>query len=429
MGNESISARLRADFRLYSFPLLFIFIVLGLPAGIGAGANVLRDGDVSWHIAAGRWILQHRAIPTTDPFSYTVFGHPWVDTEWLAEIIYAPAYNLFGHSGSSIVVMAALIALNAAIFFYLQRRVSRIVIAITLVALDLELGRFALARPHVLSWPLLALWTIALLQSAEHGRPPKLWWALVLVIWTNIHASFPLALPVAAAIGLDTLIATRWKGLRAWIVFGLLSILALCLNANGIAGLLRPFHISSLSMLTVIGEWKPSTPGNSAIFFVLLLCGLGAALWSGLRVPIGRLLLLLLMLGLAFTHIRHQSSFAIVAACTIPTLWVSQPSATQIPYWALAGALPFLLGRALIPLTSPENRANPWPMIAAVPDELRSQPVFNEYSFGGPLISSGIRPYIDGRADPYGDAYVKNYSEMSEYDFEAFERTVDQFKI
>ncbi len=114
---------------------------------------MLRDGDVSWHIAAGRWILQHRAIPTTDPFSYTVFGHPWVDTEWLAEIIYAPAYNLFGHSGSSIVVIAALIALNAAIFFYLQRRVSWIVIAITLVALDLELGRFA---PRTTARPILA---------------------------------------------------------------------------------------------------------------------------------------------------------------------------------------------------------------------------------------------------------------------------------
>ncbi len=32
--------------------------------------------------------------------------------------------------------------------------------------------------------------------------------------------------------------------------------------------------------------------------------------------------------------------------------------------------------------------------------------MFNGYNFGGPLILAGIKPYIDGRADMYGDAFV-----------------------
>jgi hypothetical protein len=41
-----------------------------------------------------------------------------------------------------------------------------------------------------------------------------------------------------------------------------------------------------------------------------------------------------------------------------------------------------------------------------VPAGLRSKPVLNEYGFGGLLILDGIRPYVDGRADPYGDDFL-----------------------
>ena len=420
-------ARLRAE--PYALPLLFIAFVLGLPFGLGSSLTIFRDGDVSWHIAAGRWILEHRAVPRIDPFSFTAFGHPWIDTETLSELIYATAFNLFGYAGLAAIVVAALVALNAIIFFYLQPRVSFITAAVALAALNVELGRFALARPHVLSWPLLAAWTIVLLKAAETGRPPKLWWVLILTVWTNIHASFPLGLVVAGAIALDALIKTRWKYLREWMIFGLACIIAVSLNVNGLAGILQPFNISSLALLPLIGEWRASATTNSPIFYGLLLCGLGGLLWAGVRFPVGRLLLLLATLGLAFAHIRHQSSFAILATCIIPTLWRSQPLETKVPQWAIAGALPFLIGRALFPLTPPETAANPWPMIAAVPTALKPQPVFNEYSFGGPLILAGIRVYVDGRAEMYGDAFMSDYAEMMTENFEAFRSAARKFRI
>jgi hypothetical protein len=75
------------------------------------------------------------------------------------------------------------------------------------------------------------------------------------------------------------------------------------------------------------------------------------------------------------------------------------------------------------------NSGNPWRIIAAIPERLKSQRVFNEYSFGGPLILSGIKVYIDGRAEMYGDAFVTNYSQMTKNDFGAFERTVRRYNI
>jgi len=46
--------------------------------------------------------------------------------------------------------------------------------------------------------------------------------------------------------------------------------------------------------------------------------------------------------------------------------------------------------------------------LAHVPTDLRRAPVLNDYDFGGYLIFAGVRPYIDGRADMYGDAFVAN---------------------
>ncbi|MDL2340251.1 MAG: hypothetical protein QFB89_02885, partial [Pseudomonadota bacterium] len=48
-----------------------------------------------------------------------------------------------------------------------------------------------------------------------------------------------------------------------------------------------------------------------------------------------------------------------------------------------------------------------------VPAELRGQPVLNGYSMGGPLVLAGIRPYVDGRGDMYGDALVVGYKKIT----------------
>jgi hypothetical protein len=412
-----------------SIHLLFIAMVLGLPLGLAMTPAAFRDGDVSWQIAAGRWILSHGRIPTADPFSFTVAGHPWVAMEWLSQIVYGMAFRIGGYGGVAATVAASLMALHAMIFFYLKPRTSIIVLAVSLFMLDLVLAPFVLARPHLLAWPLLAAWTIVLLRAAEKGRPPSLWWTLILVVWTNAHASFPLALPIAAAIGLDSVIEARWTNFREWLIFGIASLVALMLNANGIAGLLQPFATSKLAMLPFIGEWHASSPNATPCFYAVLLLGIGVLFWRGVRVPLGRLVLLLVLLALAFMHVRHQSAFIIVAALLIPPLLASTPTTADVPKWLLLGSVPMLAYACLSGFTPPESAANPRSLIAAVPPPLRTQPVFNEYTFGGPLILAGIKPYIDGRAEIYGDAFVADYANIIDGDMPAFNRAVQRYGI
>jgi hypothetical protein len=85
--------------------------------------------------------------------------------------------------------------------------------------------------------------------------------------------------------------------------------------------------------------------------------------------------------------------------------------------------------KAWVPLLPPEGPANPRRLIAAIPAELRNRPVLNEYTFGGPLILNGIRPYIDGRTEIYGDAFVMNYFRIIDGDMRAFDDAVRRYGI
>jgi hypothetical protein len=59
----------------------------------------LIDPDTYWHIATGKWMLTERAFPRHEIFSHTAAGQPWVNIEWLAQIILFSIYDWFGWRG------------------------------------------------------------------------------------------------------------------------------------------------------------------------------------------------------------------------------------------------------------------------------------------------------------------------------------------
>ena len=409
--------------------LLIIFLAIGFPLGIASTPRTFGDGDTSWHVAVGRWIWQHGRIPASDPFSFTAFGKPWVAMEWPADLLFAGAFNLFGYAGLAALTAGAIMALNAILLVYLRSRVGPIGLTLGIIGMDVVLSAFMLARPHVLVWPVLAAWTVLLAKSTETGKPPPLWSALLLTLWANVHGSFPMAAVIGGFLALDALIAAEWKTLRQWLVFAGVCLVAICLQVNGIEGILQPFRVAQLKTLHLIAEWLPTTTKNTPQFFGALLIVLGIMMWRGVRVPIGRLLLLLTMLFLAFSQLRHQSWLAIVAAVLLPPLLGKKAEAKGKSLPILAAAIPLLLARAMWPLSPPESVSNPRSLLAHVPPELRSQPVFNEYSFGGPLILAGIRPYIDGRSEMYGDNFMVDYTAIADGDMARFDRAVKRYGI
>ena len=50
-------------------------------------ARGMTDPDVWWHLRTGQLMLQNHALFHTDPYSFTRFGQPWVNHEWLSQIL------------------------------------------------------------------------------------------------------------------------------------------------------------------------------------------------------------------------------------------------------------------------------------------------------------------------------------------------------
>ena len=73
-----------------------------LAALLGAGAwfqPSVAGSDLWWHLAAGREIWEKHSVPTTDHFSFTFAGQPWMHHEWLWGAGYwlvSTTYSVFG---------------------------------------------------------------------------------------------------------------------------------------------------------------------------------------------------------------------------------------------------------------------------------------------------------------------------------------------
>ena len=417
-------------------------VVFGLlvPIALGSSLTIFNDGDVRWHIAAGQWMLDHRAVPRVDPFSFTFAGQPWMAIEWGSQLIFGSAYRVAGFGGVAAVVTAALVALHLVIIAEARRWVGPLGIAITVILLNLILIPMILARPHLLGWVMLAVWLRLLLRAREANCTPPLIAAALMILWVNLHGSFAIGLVFAAWFALDACLEAewRWPVVRGWLLFGIVSAIGAMVSPHGIHGFLFPLEVAQLKTLPLIVEWRPSDWARTPYFFVAL--GIAALLmaWRGVRLRPVMAGLLALLLLLAFHQMRHQAVLAIVAALLLPRAMGRNERAAlfadaqqqRLVTVGLASALTgLLLFRMLTPLVPADNGANPKAAIAALPADLRTAPGLNGYSFGGPLILAGIKPYIDGRQDIYGDAFFADYKRILDGDGAAFDRAARRYKL
>jgi hypothetical protein len=85
---------------------LWRFLAVALPA-LGALIATLPSVDLTYHLRAGSEILETGSIPTSDTWTYTVFGSHWIDQQWLAQIILAVTFKLAGWTGLAVLRAAS----------------------------------------------------------------------------------------------------------------------------------------------------------------------------------------------------------------------------------------------------------------------------------------------------------------------------------
>ena len=75
--------------RVCSFPVMLASLLVGVVFVWGRLFNV--DPDLWWHLKVGETILRTHHWPTTDIYSFTVNGQPWLAYEWLGDVLLAGA--------------------------------------------------------------------------------------------------------------------------------------------------------------------------------------------------------------------------------------------------------------------------------------------------------------------------------------------------
>ncbi|MDB5463624.1 MAG: hypothetical protein JWP23_2013 [Phenylobacterium sp.] len=408
-------------------------------------SRVLNDGDTWWHVAAGRLMIDQRAVIHTDPFSYTFQGAPWHTHEWLAQVLLGGAFDLGGWS-AVVILTAAAAGLTA---WLLARDLSRWVDGIPLLCLlllGLALGTGSLlARPHMLALPILEVWTVELIRARAEDRRPR-WIVLPLMaLWANLHGSFMFGLALIAPFALEALMAATSAPARravvlGWGAFGIAAAAMAVLSPDGFGTLLFPFQLLRMTGLAHIGEWAPENFGRFGPLEAGLLAMLFILFTRPIRLPAIRAALLLLLLHLSLQHGRYEQMLGVIAALVLarpmavgfgqgadtPERGESPARAPVLGLVTAALAVTLGVGRMALPVVRGDGPDTPVSAVAATPASIRQTPVLNEYSFGGFLIGQHLRPYIDSRADLYGDAYLEDYARLTRPDPRALGQALDR---
>ena len=419
--------------------------------------RLVTSGDPFMHLAVGRWIAEHRAVPRANLFMYTAPGYPWADHSWLFELVLYWVQRLAGMVGVQVFVwfgVAGMVAVLLRLWLRLGAGPALAPLPF-LLALVLMAERFR-PRPELATMVLLALALSLLFQWRACGersrtnRPGRAIWALPAmgVLWANLHGGMASGLLACAlfagAEGLRTLAARRFAlpgalTPRQW------GTLALATAAMAAAALVNPYGVAWYRAVAperigflrdFIEEWRPLVVGGHVaaslpvlIAFLALLIGSFAA---SRRLDVAAIALVLAFGGLTLQSQRNLSLFCVVALAVMASnLRGMRWRAPWLePAFAAAGAL---FGLAVIALalqlppfsqmarmrrlgfgmdaTVLPVRAEQWLREKRLPGRL-----FNEYRYGGYLVWANPehrgRPlFIDG-LNAYGADTFSQYLQI-----------------
>jgi hypothetical protein len=414
---------------------------------IALAPRLLADPDTYSHIALGRWVLEHRAVPFVDPFSQTMRGEHWVAFEWLSQVAYASAQSLGGWLAVVALAAAAVALAFGLLTRFLLRQWPPVPALIAVLAAFVLASPHILARPHVLALPLMVAWVAALIRAVDEKRAPPWHMLPLMILWANLHGSFTFGLAMIGAAACEALWnaphAERRRVLRQWILFGVLALAAVCINPYGPEIILVTFRTIALGQaLSIITEWRPQDFSHLGAFELIMLAGFGVALYRGVKLPLLRILMVFGVLHLGLSQSRHADLLGLLAP-----LFLARPLAEQFTLFAVGRRLtetriaawaPAMAGLLLIAATGwatarhdivPAANITPAKALQSL-DPAKTGPILNDYGFGGYLDFVGIPPFIDGRGELYGAAFTLRHDRALKLEnLPDFLRLLDEFKI
>jgi hypothetical protein len=434
-----------------------VFVAIVFIGLFAMAARNVTDPDVWWHLKAGQYMVEHKSVPHTDPFSYTRTGEAWVAHEWLSEVLLYGIERVAG-LGALIVIFSAVIC--GAFFLLFLRCGSDYYVAgvATLYAAWATIPVWGV-RPQVLSLLLTSLWLL-ILERSEHN-PQLLWWTPpLMLLWVNLHAGFALGLALSILFLMGEA-AEPWMGaqsrsprLRNAAIVLLLNLLAVPFNPNGLSMFSYPIKtLRSAAMQNYIAEWASPNFHHADYlpFLLVVIVTFSALAWSRQSTRPRELLLLIVSLYAGLCSIRMMPLFVLIAIPLICQKLGEWPSTGRMhrhrpqvgsdtlsnAAWfnaAIVLAMAVFAGLHSVRVIQRQPQAEAQHFPARAVAFLQTHPagrIFNHYDWGGYLVWKlypSTPVFIDGRADLYGEKLLDQFAET--YQFKgAWQQTLKDWNV
>ena len=433
--------------------LLVTLALAALTYAFLSGLRTVSDFDVGWQLATGRWIVQHQQIPSSDVFSYTAQGQPWIYPVGSGLLFYG-TYMLGGWALLS--WLGALMCVGTV--GVMLRRASPITVLLAIIAIP-RIAQHTAPRADMFTLLLFTIFLVLLWRYHETGQSSVYLLPPLMLAWVNLHLGFLAGLALLAAyIGLECLDLLHLelrdqalRRLRRAAPFMGLTVLATLANPWGwgiYRAVLRQNAAMSehskwitewapakLSWSLLGGVWSVRDPGGAnSMLLVIAMVATGAAMFKR---NFGAATLIIAASWLSLRHVRFQALFAVVIVVIGGAMLTSAAQQLNLRFggaklsrplaWAAVIFMLAIIGVRSYDLAS--NRAylgttelssfgsglSWWfPEGAAAFMERENIPgqVFNSYNEGGFVtwrLGEKYPDYIDGRAIPFGaDLFQRN---------------------
>lgn len=423
----------------YWFTILAIFAM---------SARISVDTDTWWHLRAGEWIVENRAIPQVDSFSYTRVNQSWLYPGWLVEAPMYLVFRAFGPGGLNLVT-ALLVTLA---FFFIWKALSGSVFlrSFGLIFAAAASGVYWSARPHLITLALAAVFLKILEDSRWRDNPATrrrlVWLPIFMIVWVNSHGGFIVGFILWGLYCVDTLIRWRtkqveWGAFRRLILIGALLAAGTTVNPAGLHIFLYPFSTVGVHALqNYIQEWQSPNFHDLAVqpFAWLLIALIGFLGASTRRIALTDFLLCAVFGYMGLLAGRNIALFALVAPIVItrhlePIIAElggrinyhlsdeADPSSRRIILnWGILAAIimAVVLKTMMIVSLSANERLfeKTLPLAAIRYLHTHDYPgnLFNSYNWGGYLLWAlpEYPVFIDGRTDLYDDEIIDQWFQV-----------------
>lgn len=372
-------------------------------------AGKLAESDTFWEIRTGLVTLQQRALPSVDPFSWTMGGRPWRLNSWGFDVVVALVYRLLGLPGVA-VACAALVMVTSLLVLVLAQRLgaSPLVTGFLLMFSSPLLISWYAARPQLVDY--LAVLALMLVLVGVVERPTyqsMLLTGTLTLLWVNLHAGAVLGLAIIGCFAVFSLSrpSTRPRGRVALGLLGA-AVTGSLVNPYGVGLFAQTLDVKNASTAGV-AEWHHLDPTHP-LELVTLSLGVAALVLAVRRRDTAFTAALVVAALGSLTAVRMLPVLLLLA---LPVLARELSSEVVVGYLRSRRAVwvTGMVAVAAVAVQSLSHLGRPdadyYPsdtVIQAIPAGCK---VFNSYLLGGYLVLKrpDVTVSMDSRNDLYGE--------------------------